>query len=88
MTGYVLARPAWGCGYATEVTMAMAELAASLGIVRLAALCHPDNRASAHVLEKAGFTAECVLHKHTVFPNLGGGDFAGARGRSRVGPTT
>jgi [ribosomal protein S5]-alanine N-acetyltransferase len=50
--------------------MAMAELAAELGIERLYALCHPDNRASAHVLAKAGFTREGVLRRHTVFPNI------------------
>ncbi len=69
-TGYVLARDAWGQGYATEATRAMANLADELGIGRLYALCHPDNRASARVLEKAGFSFEGVLRRHTVFPNL------------------
>ena len=69
-TGYVLARPAWGRGYATEVATAMADLAAELGIGRLYAVCHPDNRASAHVLAKAGFAREGVLRRHTVFPNI------------------
>jgi [ribosomal protein S5]-alanine N-acetyltransferase len=69
-TGYVLARRAWGRGYATEVATAMAELAAELGIGRLYAVCHTENRASAHVLAKAGFTCEGVLRRHTVFPNL------------------
>jgi RimJ/RimL family protein N-acetyltransferase len=69
-TGYVLARHAWGHGYATEATRAMANLADQLGIGRLYALCHPDNRASVRVLEKAGFSFEGVLPRHTVFPNL------------------
>jgi RimJ/RimL family protein N-acetyltransferase len=69
-TGYVLARDAWGRGYATEATRAMANLADQLGIGRLYALCHPDNRASVRVLEKAGFSFEGVLRRHTVFPNL------------------
>ena len=69
-TGYVLARDAWGQGYATEATRAMANLADQLGIGRLYALCHPDNRASVRVLEKAGFSFEGVLRRHTVFPNL------------------
>ena len=69
-TGYVLARPAWGRGYATEVASAMAALAAQLRIGRLYALCHTENRASARVLAKAGFTLEGVLRRHTVFPNL------------------
>lgn len=70
VTGYMLARETWGHGYATEVTKAMTDVAESLGIVRLAALCHPDNRASVRVLEKVGFILEGVLHRHTVFPNL------------------
>jgi RimJ/RimL family protein N-acetyltransferase len=69
-TGYVLARDAWGHGYATEATRAMGNLADQLGIGRLYALCHPDNRASVRVLEKAGFSFEGVLRRHTVFPNL------------------
>lgn len=69
-TGYALARHAWGRGYATEVATAMAALAAELGIGQLYALCHLENRASARVLEKAGFTREGVLRRHTVFPNL------------------
>jgi RimJ/RimL family protein N-acetyltransferase len=48
----------------------MGELAERLGIGRLYALCHPDNRASLRVLEKADFTFEAVLRQHTVFPNL------------------
>ena len=70
-TGYVLARDAWGQGYATELAGAMTELAAVLGVVRLEALCHPDNRASARVLGKVGFVREGVLRRHTVFPNPG-----------------
>lgn len=70
-TGFVLARAVWGRGYATELAMAMVDLADGLGIVRLAALCHLENRASARVLAKAGFAFEGVLRRHTVFPNLG-----------------
>jgi len=69
-TRYVIARHAWGQGYAREATSEMAELADRLGIGRLYALCHPDNRASVRVLEKTGFTLELVLRRHTVFPNL------------------
>jgi RimJ/RimL family protein N-acetyltransferase len=70
-TGYVLARDVWGRGYATEALSAMAALADSLAVERLYALCHVDHRASARVLEKAGFEREGVLRRHTVFPNLG-----------------
>jgi [ribosomal protein S5]-alanine N-acetyltransferase len=69
-TGYVLAQRVWGRGYATEVAAAMVALAAELGIGRLYALCHTENRASARVLAKAGFACEGVLRKHTVFPNV------------------
>src|SRR5262245_46637755 len=39
MTGYVLARDAWGKGYATEALAALVDLAPGLGISRLRALC-------------------------------------------------
>jgi RimJ/RimL family protein N-acetyltransferase len=69
-TGFVLARAVWGQGYGTEVAAAMVALAASIGLARLYALCHVENRASARVLRKAGFALEGVLRSHTVFPNL------------------
>lgn len=69
-TGYVLARVAWGRGYATEVAGAMVALAAALRVTRLYALCHVENHASARVLAKAGFACEGVLRRHTVFPNV------------------
>jgi RimJ/RimL family protein N-acetyltransferase len=70
MTGYVLARDAWGRGYATEVLTAIVPLAPALGVRRLYAICHTEHRASARVLEKCGFIREGVLPHHTVFPNL------------------
>lgn len=70
-TGYVLARDAWGQGYATEALTALASLVRELGVVRLYAYTHPENRASWHVLEKCGFEREAVLRRHFVFPNLG-----------------
>jgi ribosomal-protein-alanine N-acetyltransferase len=69
-TGYVLARDAWGHGYATEALLAMRALAFRLGVQRLYALCHPEHRASSHVLEKCGFSSEGLLPAHTEFPNL------------------
>ena len=68
-TGYVLARDAWGKGYATESLQAMIVLAAEFKIARLYALCHVDHRASQRVLEKCGFQREGVP-RHSVFPNL------------------
>ena len=69
-TGYVLARAAWGLGYATEALRAVVALAPSIGLMRLQAYCHPEHRASARILEKCGFAFEGRLRKHTVFPNL------------------
>jgi ribosomal-protein-alanine N-acetyltransferase len=71
-TGYVFARDAWGFGFATEVLGAVVSLAFGLpGLRRLSAACHAQHRASAHVLEKAGFRPEGLLRSHLLFPNLG-----------------
>jgi RimJ/RimL family protein N-acetyltransferase len=72
-TGYVLARDAWGAGYATEALAAMRDLATRLAVDRLYALCHPEHRASARVLEKCGFLLEGTLRAYTEFPNLAPG---------------
>jgi ribosomal-protein-alanine N-acetyltransferase len=70
-TGYVLARTAWGQGFATETLAAMVTLAKALGIARLQAFCHPDHRSSQRVLEKCAFTREGVMPHLVEFPNLG-----------------
>lgn len=72
-TGYVLAREAWGRGYATEALWAMVALAPGVGLERLYALCHVDHHASAHVLEKCGFAQEGRISGRVVFPNLAPG---------------
>jgi RimJ/RimL family protein N-acetyltransferase len=69
-TGYVLARDAWGRGFATEALAAMVDVARVTGVERLYALCHTDHRASAHVLEKGGFARESTMPKFAEFPNL------------------
>ena len=71
MTGYVLARDAWGQGYATEALHAMVELASTLSIAHLYAMCHPDHRASIHVLEKCQFSRDDGWFGQAMFPNLG-----------------
>jgi ribosomal-protein-alanine N-acetyltransferase len=68
-TGYVLARDAWGQGYATEALHAMRDLALRLGVLRLTAVCHPQHRASWRVMQKCGFTREETLRNHAQFPN-------------------
>jgi [ribosomal protein S5]-alanine N-acetyltransferase len=70
MTGYVLAKDAWGRGYATEALAAMVAAAPPLGVRRLFAVCHHGHRASARVLEKGGFSLEGVLRRYAIFPNL------------------
>ncbi len=57
--GYSLASRHWGQGYATEALAALVEWAFdALPVTRLAGMLHPDNRASAMVLERTGFLFE------------------------------
>ena len=72
ITGYVLARDAWGNGYATESLTAMVDLARGLGFAQLTAECHHEHRASWRVLEKCGFTRDDGV-RQTGFPNLAAG---------------
>jgi len=70
VTGYVLAKDAWGHGYATEALTAMKDVARDVGVVHLYALCHPDHRASWRVLEKCGFVRDPTAARQVEFPNL------------------
>ena len=72
-TGYVLARDAWGQGYATEALRLIVLIAHSTGLRRLYALCHAEHRASGRVLEKCGFVREGLLRAFAEFPNLQAG---------------
>lgn len=59
--GYWLAPDFWGRGYATEAALAMCRFAfQNAGKAELCAAVHPDNPASARVLEKAGFAYDRV----------------------------
>jgi RimJ/RimL family protein N-acetyltransferase len=69
-TGYILTPRMWGQGYATEALRAIVQLAPSLGVRRLHAICHTEHPASARVLEKCGFSLEGRLRRHTHFPTL------------------
>lgn len=70
--GYVLARPHWGRGLATEAARAVTDWAlARPGCFRVWAVCDVDNRASARVLEKAGMEREGRLRRWIVAPNIG-----------------
>lgn len=57
--GFTLARSAWGQGYAVEGVDGLLErLWASPRLTRIHAALHPDNVASAQVLERTGFRYE------------------------------
>jgi len=73
MTGYVLAKDAWGLGCATEALRAMIAVARAMRVTRLYALCHPDHRPSWRVLEKCGFTPDPEWTRQVEFPNLAPG---------------
>jgi RimJ/RimL family protein N-acetyltransferase len=72
-TGYVLAKDAWGKGYATEALGAVIDVARRIGVARLYALCHPQHRASWRVLEKCGLVRDGNWTKQAEFPNLARG---------------
>ena len=60
--GYVLGRPHWGHGYATEATRALVGFGfESLALHRIWATCDVRNAASARVLEKLGMKREGQL---------------------------
>jgi [ribosomal protein S5]-alanine N-acetyltransferase len=63
--GYLLARPFWGCGYATEAARAaLAFIFGNFDFPQIIALVHPENSASMHVLEKCGLS---LLDRKTYF---------------------
>ena len=60
--GYILGSAFWGQGYASEAAKALADwVMTQPGIYRLLATCHPENKASARVLQKAGLVEEAAL---------------------------
>lgn len=73
VTGYVLAKDAWGQGYATEALEAILQVARQIGVARVHALCHPAHRASWRVLEKCGFIRDTSWTQQVEFPNLAPG---------------
>jgi ribosomal-protein-alanine N-acetyltransferase len=55
--GYLLARPFWGRGYATEAARASLHFGfENFKFDHIIALVHPENIASRRVLEKCGLT--------------------------------
>lgn len=68
--GYMLARSAWGGGYATEAARAMVDFGfRELGARLVSAWCSAANPASARVLEKAGL--RLALREEGVWPKTG-----------------
>jgi RimJ/RimL family protein N-acetyltransferase len=62
---YVLERPVWGRGYATEMARACLEAGFSgFGLERIIALAYPMNAASIQVMHKAGMRAAGTMHAH------------------------
>jgi len=64
--GYVFNPQHWGRGYCTEAAAAIIAFGlGELGLHRIYAICDPDNRASARVMEKIGMTYEGRLRDYT-----------------------
>jgi [ribosomal protein S5]-alanine N-acetyltransferase len=70
-TGFVLAKEAWGSGFASEALSAVVRIAAAKNVQRLYALCYVGHEKSVRVLQRCGFSREGILHKYLEFPNLG-----------------
>jgi RimJ/RimL family protein N-acetyltransferase len=69
--GYVIARARWGEGFAPEAVRAVSEwFLQRPETFRVWAVCDVDNRASARVLEKAGFALEGTLRRWMMHPNV------------------
>lgn len=63
--GYVLRRDRWGRGLATETVHLLLHLGfRQLGLHHMRATCHPDNVASARVLEKVGMSLDGRIRDH------------------------
>jgi|SRR5215831_10237782 len=69
--GYVVARPFWGEGLATECLRVLIDWALTQeSTFRVWALCDVENAASARVLEKVGMQREGILHRQIIHPNI------------------
>ena len=64
MIGCFLAPAHWGHGYGTEIACALIDCCFDvLHLHRANALCHPENLASRHMLEKCGMRLEAHFRK-------------------------
>jgi ribosomal-protein-alanine N-acetyltransferase len=62
--GFILAREAWGQGYALEAMRAVVSYAAVSGVRKLGARTHLGNRRSENLLTSLGFEPEGLLRGH------------------------
>ena len=63
--GFALHRDLWSRGHATEASALLLRFGFDhLRLRRISATCHPDNSASARVLEKAGLRFEGRMRSH------------------------
>jgi RimJ/RimL family protein N-acetyltransferase len=63
--GYVLHRDFWSQGYATEAAAMLLRFGFDrLNLRHISARCHPDNHASARVLEKVGLNYQRRIPNH------------------------
>ena len=70
--GYVVNRDFWSQGYATEVAELLVQFGFQhLRLRRIEATCHPDNQASARVLQKAGLRFEGLMRSHLLVGGVG-----------------
>lgn len=70
--GYVIHRPFWSRGFATEAATALVAWAKAEGLPRIWATCDVENRRSARVLEKLGLGCEGLVPGGALRPNLSG----------------
>lgn len=65
--GYWIAEEFWGRGIMSEIVPPFVEYCfEEFSLIRIFAMPHSSNPASARVLEKAGFQLEGRLHKHVI----------------------
>jgi [ribosomal protein S5]-alanine N-acetyltransferase len=64
--GFILARQAWGQGYALEAMRSVVAYAAVAGVRKLGARTHLGNRRSENLLTELGFEEEGVLRGHVL----------------------
>ena len=69
--GYLVARPFWGNGFATEMVKSVVEWAwTQPQLWRIWAVCDVENPASARVMKKVGMEYEGVLRRWLIHPNV------------------